>query len=578
MDFEIDNGVYKITIVNPGGASQGGEDRWDCQFRHRGLKIVSGHQYKVSYEITASNSGKYYTKIGNLDGDLELWHNMSTGQGDFDSQWEPIQINANETKKVEVTFTPTQSLDVAEWAFHLGGDGQYTPGGCFPAGTVITFDNMSLIDLTSDENDFVAPEKWQRADILTNQVGYFTERAKRATLLCDDKKSVPFELKDSSGKTVFEGESQPFGFDEDSEDNVHVLDFSDFDGEGTFYLEAENGAVSREFTVGEPAPYSSLLYDSLNYFYQNRSGIEIESQLITSGDADALARAAGHPKDMAEIQQTWGYSGSSGTIDVTGGWYDAGDHGKYVVNGGFSLWMLQNQYETALKYGFEDKFADGTMNIPENENGFPDLLDEARWEMDWMFSMIVDSGEYKDMLYHKAHDEKWTALGIAPADDEMKRIVKPPTTAATLNFVACAAQAARLWEDIDPDFAEKCLDAAEASYAAAKEHPDMFAPLDESVGGGAYGDDDVEDEFCWAATELFITTGDEDYFDDMAESEFFLAMPEKLGGGESVDTVGSLDWGNTGGLGTLSAALTPKAFEKDDVEIITENICAADSV
>ena len=575
MDFEIDNGVYKITIVNPGGASQGGEDRWDCQFRHRGLKIVSGHQYKVSYEITASNSGKYYTKIGNLDGDLELWHNMSTGQGDFDSQWEPIQINANETKKVEVTFTPTQSLDVAEWAFHLGGDGQYTPGGCFPAGTVITFDNMSLIDLTSDENDFVAPEKWQRADILTNQVGYFTERAKRATLLCDDKKSVPFELKDSSGKTVFEGESQPFGFDEDSEDNVHVLDFSDFDGEGTFYLEAENGAVSREFTVGEPAPYSSLLYDSLNYFYQNRSGIEIESQLITSGDADALARAAGHPKDMAEIQQTWGYSGSSGTIDVTGGWYDAGDHGKYVVNGGFSLWMLQNQYETALKYGFEDKFADGTMNIPENENGFPDLLDEARWEMDWMFSMIVDSGEYKDMLYHKAHDEKWTALGIAPADDEMKRIVKPPTTAATLNFVACAAQAARLWEDIDPDLAEKCLDAAEASYAAAKKHPDMYAPLDESVGGGAYGDDDVEDEFCWAATELFITTGDEDYFDDMAESEFFLAMPEKLGGGESVDTVGSFDWGNTGGLGTLSAALNPKSFEKDDVEIITENICAA---
>ena len=575
MDFEIDNGVYKITIVNPGGASQGGEDRWDCQFRHRGLKIVSGHQYKVSYEITASNSGKYYTKIGNLDGDLELWHNMSTGQGDFDSQWEPIQINANETKKVEVTFTPSQSLDVAEWAFHLGGDGQYTPGGCFPAGTVITFDNMSLIDLTGDENDYIQPEKWQRADILTNQLGYFTGRAKRATLLSDDKKSLDFELKDSSGKTVYEGESQPFGHDEDSDDNVHVLDFSDFDGEGTFYLESEDGAVSREFTVGQPSPYSSMLYDALNYFYQNRSGIEIESQLITSGDADALARAAGHPKDMAEVQQTWGYTGPAETIDVTGGWYDAGDHGKYVVNGGFSLWMLQNQYETALKYGFEDKFADGTMNIPENENSYPDLLDEARWEMDWMFSMIVSSGEYKDMLYHKAHDEKWTALGIAPADDDMKRIVKPPTTAATLNFAACAAQAARLWEDIDPEFAEKCLDAAEASYEAAKEHPDMYAPLDESVGGGAYGDDDVEDEFCWAATELYITTGDEDYFDDMADNKFFLSMPEELGGGESVDTVGSFDWGNTGGLGTLSAALNDDAFEKDDIEVITDNICAA---
>ena len=75
MDFDIADGVYKITIRDPGGASRGGEDRWDCQFRHRGLRIVSGHQYRVQYEITPSNSGKYYTKIGNLDGNLEVWHN-----------------------------------------------------------------------------------------------------------------------------------------------------------------------------------------------------------------------------------------------------------------------------------------------------------------------------------------------------------------------------------------------------------------------------------------------------------------------------------------------------------------------
>ena len=79
MDFRIENGVYEITIINPGGASNGGEDRWDCQFRHRGLKIVSGHQYHVQYEITASNSGKFYTKIGTLDGKTEVWHNMSDG-------------------------------------------------------------------------------------------------------------------------------------------------------------------------------------------------------------------------------------------------------------------------------------------------------------------------------------------------------------------------------------------------------------------------------------------------------------------------------------------------------------------
>lgn len=576
MEFAIDKGVYSVTIVNPGGASRGGEDRWDCQFRHRGLKIVSGHQYKVSYEITPSSAGKYYTKIGNLDGDVEIWHNMMADNGpDLGSTWDPIQIGANETKKVELTFTASQSLEVAEWAFHLGGDGQYTNGDCFPAGTVIKFDNMSLVDLTGSENDYIAPEEWERAEILTNQLGYFTDRAKKATLLTSEKSSLDFDVKDDSGKVVYSGKTEPFGYDKDSDDNVQLIDFSDFDENGTFYIETEDGATSREFKIGGSETYSAMLYDSLNYFYQNRSGIEIESKYITSGDASSLARAAGHPTDMAEIEQTWGYSGSSGTIDVTGGWYDAGDHGKYVVNGGFSLWLMQNQYETALKYGFADAYADGTLAIPENNNGCPDLLDEARWEMDWMFSMIVDSGEYKDMLYHKAHDEKWTALGIAPSDDEMRRIVKPPTTAATLNFVACAAQASRLWEDIDPAFAEKCLDAAEASYEAAKKHPDMYAPLNESIGGGAYGDTDAEDEFYWAASELFITTGDEKYYKDAKDSDFFLELPTSLGGGESVDSVGSFDWGNTAALGTMSFALGGKNVSDDDFNKAANNIADA---
>ena len=557
MDFDIADGVYKITIRDPGGASRGGEDRWDCQFRHRGLRIVSGHQYRVQYEITPSNSGKYYTKIGNLDGNLEVWHNMSNGY-DLDATWDPIQINAGETRRVDLTFTANQDVDIAEWAFHLGGDGQYTPGGCFPEGTEITFDNMSLVDLTSDENDYVPAEQWQRADILTNQVGYFAKRAKRATLLCTDKEPVKFELIDDKGKSVFEGRSEYFGFDADSGDTVHTLDFSAFDGSGSFTLKAENGAVSRGFRVfakDEVSDYSSLLYDSLNYFYQNRSGVPIESEYISSGDKQALARAAGHTSDMAEIEHTWGYSGTSGSVDVTGGWYDAGDHGKYVVNGGISLWLLQDLYEFARYTGSERIFADGSMNIPESGNGFPDLLDEARFEMEWMLKMQIDGGDYDGMAYHKAHDEKWTGLGVAPADDDKKRIIKPPTTAATLNLAACAAQAARLWKELDRDFADRCLEAAEKAYKSAKKHDDMYAPLDESVGGGAYGDDDVSDEFYWAAEELYITTGGKDYLSDAKDSKHYMTVPQTLGSGENTDTVGSFDWGCTAAPGTFSALL-----------------------
>ena len=578
MDFEIDNGVYNVTIINPGGASKGGEDRWDCQFRHRALKIVSGHQYEVSYEITASNDGKYYTKIGNLDGDVEIWHNQMADNGpDFGSSWDLIPIRKNETQKVKLVFTANQSLDVAEWAFHLGGDGQYTNGECFPQGTVITFDNMSLVDLTGDENDYPEVQQWERAEILTNQIGYFSDRAKKATLLSDDDDPVEFTVTDGTDN-LYTGTSTVFGYDEDSDDYVHVLDFSDLkDVDGSVYITAENGAESREFHISDDinSTYSSMLHDALNYFYQNRSGINIEEQYITSGDKSALARSAGHTTDNAEIEQVWGYNGSSGTVDVTGGWYDAGDHGKYVVNGGFSLWMMQNQYETALKYGYADAYADGTMSIPENNNGNPDLLDEARWEMEWMFKMIVDSGEYEGMAYHKAHDEKWTALGIAPADDEMKRIVKPPTTAATLNLAACAAQAYRLWKDIDPDFAEQCLEAAENAYKAAKKHPDMLAPLDESIGGGAYGDTDVDDEFYWAACELFLATGDDSYYEDAEDSDFFLKLPVSLGCGESVDTVGSFDWGNTAALGTFSFALNEDSINSKDYKEAIDNILSA---
>ena len=221
MSFELADGVYRVEIISPGGRSRGGEDRWDCQFRHRGLKIVAGHQYEVSYEITASNAGKYYTKIGNLEGNIEIWHNnMSDNGPDFGGSWDCINIGANQTNKVSLKFTANQSMDVAEWAFHLGGDGEWTNGDCFPAGTVIEFDNMSLVDLTSDENDYPVTEPYQRRDILTNQVGYLEGRAKRATMLCSSKDSLDYDIKDSSGKVVYSGSTEFFGYDEDSGDMV----------------------------------------------------------------------------------------------------------------------------------------------------------------------------------------------------------------------------------------------------------------------------------------------------------------------------------------------------------------------
>ncbi|MCC8111648.1 MAG: glycoside hydrolase family 9 protein, partial [Ruminococcus sp.] len=563
MDFEITNGQYVITIVNPGGALNGGEDRWDCQFRHRGLTLQSGCTYEIAYEITASNDCTYYTKIGDMAEPFdEDWHG-NPDDSQYDSYWGVQSLTANQTVSFQGTFTATRTAEV-EWAFHIGGDS-------VPIGTVFTFDNMSLICVDNDTYDYVADDDWVRTEIVTNQVGYFTNGQKRATLISDETDSVSFSLLDEKGNEVYVSSSDPQGYDADSGDNVHILDFSEVTQTGTFTLKAGD-AESREITIGDTETYSGLLYDSLNYFYQNRSGIAIESQYITSGDANTLARAAGHTNDVARITTDWDdLNSNGGTQDVSGGWYDAGDHGKYVVNGGISLWMMQNQYERSITNVTEAAYADGTMSIPENTNGYPDLLDEARWEMEWMLKMIVQDGEYEGMVYHKMHDIKWTALGLSPADDTEERIIKPPTTCATLNLAACAAQAARLWDDLDPEFSETCLKAAEEAYEAAQEHPNLYAPLDQSIGGGAYGDDDATDEFYWAACELYLTTGNKNYLEDMEDSEHYLSVPTILSSGEDINTTGSFDWGNTAALGTLSLAIN----NTDLASETTNAICTA---
>ncbi|MGN0630153.1 MAG: glycoside hydrolase family 9 protein [Ruminococcus sp.] len=568
MDFEIKDGQYIITIVNPGGASRGGEDRWDCQFRHRGLTLVSGCTYEVAFDITASNNCTYYTKIGDMaEPFTEDWHG-NPDDGSFGGYWDVKQLTANKTESVKGTFTAQRTAEV-EWAFHIGGES-------VPEGTVFTFDNMSLVCTNSDEYDYKAPEEWNRAAIVTNQVGYFTKGEKKATWITENQKETKFSLLDEKGKEVFSDKSEPMGTDADSGDSVQVLDFSDFEKEGTYTLKAGD-SVSREFTIGGTDTYSGLLYDALNYFYQNRSGIEIESKYITSGDANSLARAAGHSNDTARITTDWNdLNSNGGTQDVTGGWYDAGDHGKYVVNGGLSVWLMQNQYERAVKNGTEAAYADGTMNIPENANSYPDLLDEARWEIEWLMKMMVQSGEYEGMAYHKVHDIKWTALGLAPADDPEERILKPPTTAATLNLSAACAQAARIWQDIDKSFSEQCITAAEKAYEAAKKNPDMFAPLDQSIGGGPYGDTDVSDEFYWAACELFRTTGRECYLSDMKSSEWYLNIPTSLTKGETNGAVGSFDWGNTAALGSLSLILDPDSLGGDKSKLEKAVTSAAD--
>ena len=581
MSFDISDGVYKMTIVNPGGNSNGGEDRWDCQFRHRGLVMRSSDTYKLHFEMTPDKAGKFYTKIGNLAGDVEVWHNGNTGANDFDQKWDCIPVSANQTYTMDCEFSPTKDVEVAEWAFHLGGDGQWTPGGCFEAGTNIVFDNMSLENTSRNDDDYVDAGDYVVTGVEVNQVGYYPNLQKKATVVVDSASAAPQEFKvvDKSGNTVYTGTTSSTIDDSDSGNFVQVADFSDFKDEGEGYTVVCGSQTSLAFNIGNWI-YDGMFTNSMNYYYLNRSGIPIESKYITSGDPSTLenTKYVGHNPDKAYIQNEWkdDYASdgsdidkSNGQIDVTGGWYDAGDHGKYVVNGGISVWTLNNMYERAVAVGNTTKMDDGgDIVIPESGNKYPDLLDETRVEMEFFLKMQRDDG----MVYHKMHDYKWTALAVRPSEDELTRIVKPVTTAATLNVAATAAQSYRLWKGIDDDFANTCLAAAEKAYKAAKANPNELASMSQDRGGGAYGDTEMSDDFYWAACELFAATGDETYHTDLKSYSDALKLTNNLDGGENCGSFSSFNWGCTAGLGTLTLLLNSKNLPADEVSTLQNSI------
>ncbi len=638
MAFTIDDGIYSIAIKTPGGEANGGEGRWDCQFRHRGLTLEYGATYRITYSVYASKAGWLYAKIGDINNnDAEYWHSngtplsMSYTEGltkaELESQlasastngskveywtWGGQSISAGSWQTYSFEFqlnksdinntTPPASIDgTGEWTFHLGGTDQYTANtspnswGCFQEGTVLKFDNLALINMTSNTGEFVPEPEVEKVGLVLNQMGFYPNLNKVATLAVEegDSAAKEFTVKDSSGKVVYTGKTSGYAYDDGAWGYYQLCDFSDLKTVGEGYTVECDGKTSTAFAIGDDI-LDGMLKDALNYYYLNRSGVEIEATYVANAgqneSTSALARAAGHNPDVAQVSDEWIFiyteePSYSKTVDVTGGWYDAGDYGKYVVNGGVSMWTLANIYERDAVKGdvASTKWADNTkdtMYIPESGNGTPDILDELMWEADFFLTMQRDDG----MVYHKIHDYKWTALGVMPyaedgADEKElatnfpTRITKPATYAATLNAAATWAQLARLLKDYDSAKASEYLAAAEKAYSVAKsnyeskyndvyaeitgdpEKDDMFAPLDQNKGGGPYGDTTVDDEFYWAACELYIATEDTSYYTDLKAYPRAFKVETALVGGENNGSCTSFTWGTLGSLGTFSLAL-----------------------
>nr|WP_282566318.1 glycoside hydrolase family 9 protein [Streptomyces ortus] len=402
--------------------------------------------------------------------------------------------------------------------------------------------------------------------VRVNQAGYLPDGPKRATVVTAASEPLTWQLRSASGSVVASGRTVVHGLDAASGEATQVADFSAFRKTGAGFVLVVDGWSSAPFDIRANL-YDTLRSDSLAFFYHQRSGTPIEASLV----GPSYARPAGH-LGVAPNQGDTSVPCQAGvcdyTQDVRGGWYDAGDHGKYVVNGGISVWLLVDSFARAERAGTASALGDSTQRIPERGNGVPDVLDEARWELDFLMRMQVPEGKpYAGMAFHKIHDAAWTGIPTRPELDPQPRELHRPSTAATLNLAATAAQCARVFRPYDSAYAKRCLSVARTAWTAAKANPALYAPDSDSTGGGPYNDAQVTDDFYWAAAELYAATGERAYRDAVTDSPWHTSA-------DALTPTG-FNWADTAALGRLTLATVPNGLPASDIRRVRASVTAA---
>ena len=367
-----------------------------------------------------------------------------------------------------------------------------------------------------------------QAQIRLNQVGMYPNQEKTAVIE-GTAKSVTIKDAATGKKTVkprvLRTATSPW-----SKKQRTVVDFSALTKPGTYTI--SSGSESATFTISDNA-LRDVTAATLKAFYLIRSGMAIDKQY-----AGAYARPVGHPDTEVLIHPSAVSLGRpiGSKISSPGGWYDAGDYNKYIVNSAFSIGMVLCSYEQNRGY-----FDGLSVNIPESKNQTADLLDEMMYNLRWMLTM---QDPYDGGVYHKLTTPNFEGF-VMPTDCKQPRYVVQKSTTATLDFAAVMAQAARIFKGNKdyPTFADEAARAAMAAYGWAERNPRVLYQqrrlTDPAVSTGEYGDFNTTDEWYWAATELYLLTGDQQFAEVAAKNQ-----PRRF----SAPT-----WGNVAALGTYDA-------------------------
>ncbi len=345
--------------------------------------------------------------------------------------------------------------------------------------------------------------------IRLNQIGFYPKAAKEAVVLGAENEHF-FILTEDKQDTLFRGALSSARINAISQKRTQIADFSHLKKEGRYVVYVPKIGCSYPFDIKKQIHREAAIASLKGYYYQRASAELLEKH------AGVHKRPAGHPdnKVMIHASAATAVRPETHVISAKGGWYDAGDYNKYIVNSGISTGTLLLLYENHPQY-----FKSFEANIPESGNKVPDLLDEALWNLRWMLSMQDpnDGG-----VYHKLTNPQFDGMNLMPHQAVKDRYVVQKTITASLDFVAVMAQAHRVFKTMEkqfPKLADSCLVAAEKAWVWAEKNPDKLYDQNElnqkytpKITTGAYDDKNAADEWVWAATELYITTKNDKYY------------------------------------------------------------------
>lgn len=417
---------------------------------------------------------------------------------------------------------------------------------------------IAIVGFLAFHTNSVVIAQQLNTQIKLNQIGFYPNASKIAAVTGDVQSSIFYITSTNFRDTFLRGTLGDPRQSLYSKTATRLADFSALKRQGSYVVLLPGLGHSYVFQINDNVHRDVAIASMKSYYFQ-RISMPLEYKY-----AGKWHRSAGHPDTIVYIHSSAAsIERPEGTVvSSPGGWYDAGDYNKYIVNSGISMGTMMSAYENFPHY-----FNSFNLNIPGSGNGIPDILDEVLYNLRWMLTM---QDPFDGGVYHKCTNAAFDGM-VMPGVTKEPRYMVQKSTAATLDFAAVTAQAARVFNKFSsafPKLADSCLKASVKAWQWAVRYPDILYEQNEmnkthkpEISTGAYGDRNLADEWLWAASELFVTTKDKKYF---TEVEKGMGVP-----------FGVPSWASVGALGyytLIKFQNTLPAYAKSTVNAMEDSL------